>query len=115
MTGQSSYSEYNGKSLARQGVIFVNFAYRLNIFGYYASEELAAASPNGTTGNYGLLDQIAALRWVHENIAAFGGDPENITIAGESAGSSSVNALCVSPLSEQRHHRRPALSHLPRL
>ena len=100
MTGQSYYTEYRGEDLAKQGVIVVNFAYRLGVFGYYASEALAAESPNGTTGDYGLLDQIAALRWVHENIAAFGGDPEKVTIAGESAGSSSVNALCVSPLSE---------------
>lgn len=99
-TGQPSYSEYRGETLASQGVIFVNCAYRLNVFGYYAAEDLAAESANGTTGNYGLLDQIAALRWVRENIAAFGGDPNQITIAGESAGASSVNALCVSPLSE---------------
>jgi len=100
MTGQSSYEAYNGESFARQGIIVVNCAYRLGVFGYYANEELAAESPNGTTGDYGLLDQIAALRWVHDNIAAFGGDPEKITIAGESAGSSSVNAICASPLSE---------------
>jgi len=99
-TGQSSYSEYRGEDLAKKGVVFVNFAYRLNVFGYYAADDLAKESPNGTTGNYGLLDQIAALKWVRENIKAFGGDPERITIAGESAGSSSVNALCVSPLTE---------------
>ncbi|MGX8699125.1 MAG: carboxylesterase/lipase family protein, partial [bacterium] len=99
-TGQPSYSEYRGEDLAKRGVIYVNFAYRLGVFGYYANAELAAESPNGTTGNYGLLDQIAALAWVRENIAAFGGDPENITIAGESAGSSAVNALCCSPLTE---------------
>ncbi len=98
--GQTWYSEYNGESLAQKGVIVVNCAYRLNVFGYYANELLAEESPNGTTGNYGLLDQIAALRWVNENIAAFGGDPEKITIAGESAGASSVNALCVSPLAK---------------
>lgn len=98
-TGQTWYSEYNGEALARRGIVVVNFAYRLNVFGYYANEELAAESPNGTTGNYGLLDQVAALKWVRENIAAFGGDPDNVTLAGESAGSSSVNALCVSPLS----------------
>lgn len=100
MTGQSWHSEFRGETLASQGIIVVNFAYRLGAFGYYAHEALAAESPNGTTGNYGLLDQIAALRWVHENIAAFGGDPDNITIAGESAGASSVNALCVSTLTE---------------
>ncbi len=109
-TGQSYYTEYRGETLAEKGVIFVNFAYRLGVFGYYANEELAAESPDGTTGNYGLLDQIAALKWVHENIAAFGGDPDNITIAGESAGSSSVNALCVSPLTEGLFERAIAES-----
>ena len=98
--GSPSYSEYNGESLAKKGIIVVNFAYRLNVFGYYANEELAKESKNGTTGNYGLLDQVQALKWVHENIAAFGGDPEKVTVAGESAGSSSVNALCVSPLAK---------------
>ena len=101
MTGQPSFGDYNGESLAEKGVIVVNFGYRLNVYGYYAAEDLAAESPNGTTGNYGLLDQIAALQWVKDNIAVFGGDPENITIAGESAGSSSVNALCVSPLAKR--------------
>ncbi len=105
MTGQSYHSEYRGETLAEQGIIVVNFAYRLGVFGYYASDELAAESPNGTTGNYGLLDQIAALSWVRDNIAAFGGDPEQITIAGESAGASSVNALCVSPLSKGMFRR----------
>lgn len=99
-TGQSSDWQYNGEALAKQGIIVVNFAYRLNVFGYYANEELAEESPNGTTGNYGLLDQIAALKWVHENIASFGGNPDEITIAGESAGASSVNAVCVSPLAK---------------
>ena len=97
-TGQTWYSEYNGESFARRGIVVVNFAYRLNVFGYYAAEELLEES--GTTGNYGLLDQIAALKWVRENIAAFGGDPDNVTLCGESAGASSVNALCVSPLSK---------------
>lgn len=99
-TGQSSYTEYRGEDLAKRGVIVVNFAYRLGVFGYYAADDLKAESSNQTTGNYGLLDQIAALNWVRENIASFGGDPNQITIAGESAGSSSVNALCVSPLTE---------------
>lgn len=110
MTGQPSYRDYNGESLAKKGVIMITFGYRLGVFGYFADEALAAESPNGTTGNYGLLDQIAALRWVHENIASFGGDPENITIAGESAGASSVNALCVSPLTEGLFRRAIAES-----
>ena len=109
-TGQPSYSEYNGETLAKKGVIVVNFGYRLNVFGYFASEDLAEESPNGTTGNYGLLDQIKALQWVHDNISAFGGDPDNITIAGESAGASSVNALCVSPLTEGLFRRAVAES-----
>ena len=100
MTGQPSYSEYRGEDLAKKGIIVVNFGYRLGVFGYFANEELAAESPNATTGNYGLLDQIQALKWVQQNISAFGGDPEQVTIAGESAGASSVNALCVSPLSK---------------
>ncbi|WP_242824264.1 carboxylesterase/lipase family protein [Pseudobutyrivibrio ruminis] len=99
-TGQSSYTEYRGEDLAKRGVIVVNFAYRLGVFGYYTADDLKSESPNNTTGNYGLLDQIAALNWVKDNIAAFGGDPDRITIAGESAGSSSVNAICVSPLTE---------------
>lgn len=99
-SGQSSFSEYRGESLAKKGIIVVNFAYRLNVFGYMANEELIEESPNSTTGNYGLLDQIQALKWVQKNIAAFGGDASKVTVAGESAGSSSVNALCVSPLAK---------------
>ncbi len=99
-TGQPSYSEYRGEDLAKKGVVFVNFGYRLGVFGYYAADDLKAESPNGTTGNYGLLDQIAALKWVYDNIEAFGGDKNKITIAGESAGASSVNAICASPLTE---------------
>ena len=98
--GQSSYSEYRGEDLAKRGVIFVSCAYRVNVFGYYAADDLIKESPNGTTGDYGLLDQIQALKWVRNNIANFGGDPDQITIAGESAGSSSVNAMCASPLTE---------------
>ncbi|MBQ2323172.1 MAG: carboxylesterase family protein, partial [Oscillospiraceae bacterium] len=109
-SGQPSYSEYNGESLAKKGIIVVNFGYRLNVFGYLATEELAAESPNGTTGNYGLLDQIQALRWVQQNIAAFGGDPDQVTVSGESAGASSVNALCVSPLSRGLFRRAIAES-----
>lgn len=99
-TGASSYFEYRGQDLAKKGIVVVNLAYRLNVFGYMASEELAEESPNHTTGNYGLLDQVKALEWVQKNIEAFGGDPSKVTIAGESAGASSVNALCVSPLAK---------------
>lgn len=97
-TGQPWYGDYSGEGLAKHGVIVVNMGYRLGVFGYFADEELAAESPNGTTGNYGLLDQIKALEWVRDNIAAFGGDPGNVTLSGESAGSASVSALCTSPL-----------------
>ena len=99
-SGQPSFSEYRGEDLAKKGIVVVNFGYRVNVFGYMANEELKAESQNGTTGNYGLLDQLAALKWVNENIKAFGGDASKITIAGESAGASSVNALCVSPLAK---------------
>ena len=99
-TGQPWYADYSGEGLARKGVIVVNMGYRLGVFGFLATEELRAESPNGTTGNYGLLDQIKALEWVRDNIAAFGGDPENVTLAGESAGSACVSALCTSPLSK---------------
>lgn len=97
-TGQTWYQDYNGEGLAKKGVIVVNMGYRLGIFGFLANEELAAEDPHHSTGNYGLLDQIKALEWVRDNIAAFGGDPNNVTLAGESAGSASVSALCTSPL-----------------
>ena len=97
-TGQPWYEDYSGQGLAREGVIVVNMGYRLGVFGFFADEDLALESPNGTTGNYGLLDQIKALEWVRDNIAAFGGDPENVTLSGESAGSACVSALCTSPL-----------------
>ena len=97
-TGQPWYADYSGLGLAREGVVVVNMGYRLGVFGYLADEELIAESPNGTTGNYGLLDQIKALEWVRDNIRAFGGDPDNVTLAGESAGAAAVSALCTSPL-----------------
>ena len=96
-TGQPWYGDYSGEGLARKGVLVVNFGYRLGVFGFLASEELAAEDPNGSTGNYGLMDQVKALEWVRDNIAAFGGDPENVTLAGESAGAVCVSALCTSP------------------
>lgn len=96
-TGQPWYADYAGEGLARKGVIVVNLGYRLGVFGFLATEELAAEDPNGSTGNYGLMDQIKALEWVRDNIAAFGGDPENVTLSGESAGAACVTALCTSP------------------
>ena len=99
-TGQPWYEAYSGEGLARKDVVVVNMGYRLGIFGFFADSELAAESANGTTGNYGLLDQICALEWVRDNISAFGGDPENVTLAGESAGSACVTALCTSPLAK---------------
>lgn len=97
-TGASSYEDYNGEEMAKKGVIMITITYRLGVFGYYAHEELRNESPNHTTGNYGLLDQIKALKWVNDNASFFGGDKNNITVAGESAGSSSVSAICSSPL-----------------
>jgi para-nitrobenzyl esterase len=109
-TGQPWYADYSGEGLARKGVIVVNMGYRLGVFGFLADEELMAESPNGTTGNYGLLDQIKALEWVRDNIEAFGGDPNNVTIAGESAGSACVSALCTSPLAKGLFRRAIAES-----
>lgn len=99
-TGQPWYEDYAGTGLAKSGVIYVNLAYRLGVFGFYGNKDLQAESPDHTTGNYGLLDQIQALKWVQENIAAFGGDPDNVTLAGESAGSACVSALLSSPLAK---------------
>jgi para-nitrobenzyl esterase len=94
--GSGSLPSFDGARLANKGVVLVTVNYRLGVFGYFAHPALSAES--GASGNYGLLDQIAALRWVRDNIAAFGGDPNNVTIFGQSAGSSSVFALLVSPL-----------------
>lgn len=99
-TGQPWFGDYSGRGLAARDMIVVNVGYRLGVFGFLAAEELAAESANGTTGNYGLLDQIKALEWVRGNIASFGGDPDCVTIAGESAGSACVSALCTSPLAK---------------
>jgi para-nitrobenzyl esterase len=98
--GASSDPAFNGESLARHGVVLVTMNYRLGVFGFFAHPELSKESPHHVSGNYGLLDQILALRWVHDNIAKFGGDPGNVTIFGESAGSLDVNVLMASPLSK---------------
>ncbi|MDQ6648277.1 MAG: carboxylesterase family protein, partial [Pseudomonadota bacterium] len=96
--GDGSEKRYDGASLAGKGIITVTVNYRLGVFGFFALPALAAESAQHATGNYGLLDQVAALRWVKANIARFGGDPSQVTIAGESAGSISVSVLMASPL-----------------
>lgn len=96
--GDASEYRYDGESMARKGIVAVTVNYRLGVFGFLAHPELSQESAFHGSGNYGLMDQTEALRWLHKNVAAFGGDPENITIAGESAGSSSVCAQIVSPL-----------------
>ena len=97
--GDGSEVRYDGESMARRGIVAVSVNYRTNIFGFFVHPELTKESPHRASGNYGLLDQVAALQWVQRNIAAFGGDPKRVTIAGESAGSISVSALMASPLS----------------
>jgi para-nitrobenzyl esterase len=103
--GYAGSEAYNGENLARRGVVIVTINYRLGIFGFFAHPALSAESPHHASGNYALLDQIAALEWVQKNIAAFGGDPGRVTIFGESAGSWSVNALMASPLAKGLFHR----------
>lgn len=99
VAGGNSELRYDGEALAKKGVIVVEPNYRLGIFGFLSHPELTKESGHNGSGNYGLLDQVAALQWVVKNIAAFGGNPHNITIGGESAGSLSVSALMASPLS----------------
>src|SRR5258708_5907656 len=98
VSGGTSESRQDGQFLAARNVVVVSMNYRLGIFGFFELPELTAESPHHASGNYGLLDQTAALAWVKENIAAFGGDPANVTIFGESAGSISVSAQMASPL-----------------
>jgi para-nitrobenzyl esterase len=98
-------AHYSGESLAMKGVVLVSIQYRLNAFGFLAHPELTAESEHGSSGNYGLLDQIAALEWVQRNISSFGGDPSNVTIFGESAGSWSVCFQMATPLSAGLFHR----------
>jgi len=96
--GSGSVPLYAGDTLAKHGVIVVTFNYRLGVFGFLAHPELSRESPHHSSGDYGLLDQIAALKWVQRNIAAFGGDPSRVTVFGQSSGSISISALTASPL-----------------
>jgi len=100
VAGAPAEQLYHGEWLAKKGVVVVSVAYRLGVFGFLAHPELSAESPQHVSGNYGILDMIAALQWVQKNIAAFGGDPKKVTIQGESAGSAAVSILCASPLTK---------------
>jgi para-nitrobenzyl esterase len=98
--GAASEPRQDGENLAKKGVVVVSFNYRLGVFGFFSHPDLTRESDHHAAGNYGLLDQVEALDWVRRNIAAFGGDPGNVTIFGESAGSFSVSALMASPLAQ---------------
>lgn len=110
VSGAGSEAMYDGAELAGQGLVVVTINYRLGVLGYLAHPELSAESPEGISGNYGLMDQIAALQWVRDNIAAFGGDPSNVTVAGESAGALSVMYLMASPAARGLFHKAVAQS-----
>lgn len=103
--GSGAVPVYDGERLARKGLVVVTVNYRLGVLGFLAHPDLTAESPHHASGNYGLLDQVAALEWVHRNIAAFGGDPARVTIAGQSAGGMAVHVLIASPLARGLFHR----------
>ena len=103
--GASSEAIFDGESLARYGVVLVSANYRLGIFGFYEHPELTEESKHHASGNYGLMDQVEALKWVQQNIASFGGDPRNVTVFGESAGSLDINVLMTSPLAKGLYSR----------
>jgi len=115
VSGSGSAAVYNGASLAAQGIVVVTINYRVGLFGFFVTPALAreAARDHEPPGNYGLQDMIAALQWVHRNIAAFGGDPDDITLGGQSAGAMSVHDLIVSPLATGLFRRAIAQSGLP--
>ncbi len=100
MAGDGSEGRYDGESMSKKGIVALTVNYRLGVFGFLSHPDLTKESPNHSSGNYAYLDMAAALRWVQQNIAAFGGDPKRVTIAGESAGSIAVSGLMVSPLSK---------------
>ena len=104
-TGTASSPTYQSTKLPQQGIVLVTANYRLGPFGYLAHPALSANDPNGVSSNYGILDQIASLQWIKDNIAAFGGDPNNVTIFGESAGAQAVSELMASPLADGLYHK----------
>lgn len=108
--GSSGMAMYDGENVAKRGTIFVSFNYRVGILGNLAHPELTAESPHHASGNYGFLDQVAALQWIKRNIAQFGGDPDNVTITGQSAGAMAVSALEASPLAKDLFNRGFAMS-----
>ncbi|GAA0650351.1 carboxylesterase/lipase family protein [Brevundimonas lenta] len=110
VAGSSKEPLYDGSTLAADGAVVVSINYRLGVLGWLAHPDLSAESPQGISGNYGLMDQIQALHWVRQNIAAFGGDPDNVTIAGESAGGLSVMYLMASPYARGLFHKAIAQS-----
>lgn len=105
MQGSSAVPMYDGAAMARRGIVFVSMNYRLGVLGFLAHPALSAESSRHVSGNYGTLDQIAALHWLQRNIAAFGGDPNNVTVIGQSAGSMSLNLLTASPLATGLFHK----------
>ncbi|MFC1493971.1 carboxylesterase/lipase family protein [Thermodesulfobacteriota bacterium] len=102
--GATSYPIFSGEKLAKKGVMLVSIAYRVGQMGFFVHPELSAETENHVSGNYGLLDMIASLKWIQKNIAAFGGDPNQVTIFGESAGGIAVSMLCASPLAKGLFH-----------
>ena len=105
VAGSGAEPPYDGANLARRGAVVINFNYRLGVFGFLAHPALSAESENNSSGNYALLDQIALLEWVQRNVAVFGGDPERVTIFGESAGATDVAYLMASPWLGASFHR----------
>lgn len=108
--GSGAVAVYDGGELAKKGLVVVTINYRMGVFGFLALPELSRESGHNSSGNYGMLDQVAALQWVRKNIAAFGGDPARVTIAGQSAGAGSVHNLTASPLAKGLFHRAIAES-----
>jgi para-nitrobenzyl esterase len=103
--GAGAEPRHDGEAFARKNIVLVTINYRLGVFGFFAHPELTRESGRSASGNYGMLDQVAALRWVRDNVAAFGGNPDNVTIFGESAGSFAVSGLMASPLAHGLFHK----------